>query len=442
MPTVTPQRALPPNLKSTPFRFVVATDWVRPAILVAAAATLSEHCGQRGDVELVIATPSDPQHTDAERAKAVVAGIGAQLQTCSVVLESFREAIGKPHDAAVVSAGDIDHLMKQVFDFGGRCAEVGLHLKTGAPLTRPRNSGQPAVLEAVLNGFANVDTVADHQSTQLAFRAARPPYQGTYLGENRCLVRTSWFASLYCPADELTRTPRLLLDGCVDPARLMYLQSAVHQGGTALHLGAGIGDETTFLAFRVGQQGRVVAVEGSPDDFAFLARNISLGRYEGIVATVPAQADLADGHAALDAAPGWYGPHLGNPWTHLQHRPTGVVRSEAPQVPTVNTTQLVNDLGAVDLVLISETHRFGRLLGAIESPLLSGCVGGLLASCSPAANPTDWCLAEQTLRRLVSSGWRLSVLDENGTPRELPLKVLTSHHGHLNVVLQPASTST
>ena len=147
------------------------------------------------------------------------------------------------------------------------------------------------------------------------------------------------------------------------------------RGGTALHLGAGIGDETTFLAFRVGQQGRVVAVEGSPDDFAFLARNISLGRYEGIVATVPAQADLADGHAALDAAPGWYGPHLGNPWTHLQHRPTGVVRSEAPQVPTVNTTQLVNDLGAVDLVLISETHRFGRLLGAIESPLLSGCVG-------------------------------------------------------------------
>ena len=63
----------------------------------------------------------------------------------------------------------------------------------------------------------------------------------------------------------------------------VYHTEMIKQGDTVLDLGAGIGDFSVCASKRVGESGRVIAVEPNKNDFEFLLKNIKMNGCENVV---------------------------------------------------------------------------------------------------------------------------------------------------------------
>ncbi|MCA0437325.1 MAG: FkbM family methyltransferase [Actinobacteria bacterium] len=409
--------------RPTKRRFVVATNWSRPTIVLAAATLVAPIAD---DGLLVITTPSTPSNNDEKKVDALRRGIpgGDRL---NVSLESFRQVLSQPHDGFVVPQGDIDALLMQL-------AEISRLVQSADE--RPRNSGVPERLEKALHGYADIGAEADALTTAMAFHASRPPYQGTYIGGGRLLVRTSFSGSLVCPSHDLARTPRLLLQGEVDEERSAYLRSKVLPGQRVLQIGAGFGEETVLVAQLVGPTGRVVALEASPSDLQFLRENLILNRADKTVELVEAQLDDHRGPTPFDEPPGWYGPALGNPWHGSRQHPTTLMAAaEHTEVPTTDLAPLMESADPFELAMLCQPHRLGLALTRLRPLLDADRISRLLCSVAPLARPDDWTRAAGEFTRLVEAGWTLAAIGEEGQALPAPLEVLLHHEGHLNVVL-------
>jgi FkbM family methyltransferase len=67
----------------------------------------------------------------------------------------------------------------------------------------------------------------------------------------------------------------LLVDGSYEPEVAALINQTLRRGGVFVDVGANIGAFTIPAAARVGEQGRVIAIEASPDVFPYLERNCS-----------------------------------------------------------------------------------------------------------------------------------------------------------------------
>lgn len=75
-----------------------------------------------------------------------------------------------------------------------------------------------------------------------------------------------------------------------------YSSKRVCEGSTVIDLGAGIGDFSVVASRAVGVDGKVVAVEPSPEDFRCLVRNLELNRCRNVV---PINAAVSDGEKEM-----------------------------------------------------------------------------------------------------------------------------------------------
>lgn len=103
------------------------------------------------------------------------------------------------------------------------------------------------------------------------------------------------------------------LYGQYSEAEVAMMRRFVGVGGTAVEVGANIGDLTIPLAGMVGESGRVFAIESHPETFNVLCANLALN---GIRHTKPINAFIAS-RGDVDTGSAVWGPHAytGTTWT-------------------------------------------------------------------------------------------------------------------------------
>jgi FkbM family methyltransferase len=62
----------------------------------------------------------------------------------------------------------------------------------------------------------------------------------------------------------------------------VYESRRIRAGSVVLDIGAGIGDFAVVASRRVGERGRVIAIEPNPEDFETLSRNLSLNHCDNV----------------------------------------------------------------------------------------------------------------------------------------------------------------
>ena len=103
------------------------------------------------------------------------------------------------------------------------------------------------------------------------------------------MVRTD-VGALLLPADDTVVAPWMRFYGSWEPAESALLRSALHDGDTLLDIGAHVGYHTLAGARSVGTNGKVIAVEPSPDVVALLRANVRLNlspELAGVVEVLP-----------------------------------------------------------------------------------------------------------------------------------------------------------
>jgi len=151
-----------------------------------------------------------------------------------------------------------------------------------------------------------------------------PLVWGTYVGQNRVLVRTTTGLPLLAFADDLGVTPVLLADGEYDPAFVSFLRRVIERGDVVVDVGANIGLFTLEMARAVGSTGRVFAYEPNPEVNGLLRDNVYLNQNAGRIS------------AEVHCRPVAVGPGPGTATLHVRtrHRAMGsVVNVDAGTAP-------------------------------------------------------------------------------------------------------------
>ena len=146
------------------------------------------------------------------------------------------------------------------------------------------------------------------------------------------------------PGDELSRA--LLLSGTYEPDTLTAIRTLLPSGGVCVDVGAHCGMVSLFAARCVGRQGRVLAFEPSPREFARLSANVAAGDL--------IQVEIHQ--AALAEAPGTVTLRLAEPG-HAGHNTIGsafayadVVVAALHAVPATTLDAALAGLARCDLV--------------------------------------------------------------------------------------------
>jgi len=87
---------------------------------------------------------------------------------------------------------------------------------------------------------------------------------------------------------------RISLSGVYEPFETKIVKGLIRKGDVVLDIGANIGYYTLLFAKLVGKNGRVIAFEPEPDNFAILKKNITLNNYKNIEAFQKAVSDRTE----------------------------------------------------------------------------------------------------------------------------------------------------
>lgn len=96
---------------------------------------------------------------------------------------------------------------------------------------------------------------------------------------------------MYVDYSDLVMAPVLSFTGTWEPFETSVFKAAVEKDMTVLDIGANIGYYTLLAARAVGESGRVLAFEPSPESFSLLVRNIEIN---GLSNVTPVQKAVSD----------------------------------------------------------------------------------------------------------------------------------------------------
>ncbi|NPV52973.1 MAG: FkbM family methyltransferase [Firmicutes bacterium] len=99
---------------------------------------------------------------------------------------------------------------------------------------------------------------------------------GVYIGNNRMLVSPLWGGRLIVPADDLSISPDLIINGVIELPLTKFLLHQVKAGQVVVDIGANIGYYSVLLGHLVGPVGHVFACEANPYLIPILADNLSI----------------------------------------------------------------------------------------------------------------------------------------------------------------------
>lgn len=109
---------------AAPVRFIVATDWSRPAVPLAVLKAFRVIVPAEFPIQLVFAVPHEPTAEDAECVHVMLEGAGSAGDMTGVEVLSFDQAGQGPYDSAVIPAGDADRLIMEVAGVTSRMYDI------------------------------------------------------------------------------------------------------------------------------------------------------------------------------------------------------------------------------------------------------------------------------------------------------------------------------
>lgn len=257
-------------------------------------------------------------------------------------------------------------------------------------------------------------------------RARCPSYtaavHGTYVGNGRVLVQSTWGAKLMAASDDLSLMPDLVTTGQYDVPFTAFLRRELSRGMVAFDVGANIGVFTVLMAWQVGPPGFVVAYEPAPRSLQLLRENVAMNYLTPWVEIVPRAASDREGHATLYTTSRFHGTTSLNRHDAAYARHFGGLDVE-DQVQ-IELEPLDRHVGRFEEIALIKVDVEGAELHALRGMrrlLASGTVRRLSVEITRSRGEQDWTDLVAELRALHAAGWRYSTIDEDGTLHPLEL---------------------
>jgi FkbM family methyltransferase len=107
-------------------------------------------------------------------------------------------------------------------------------------------------------------------------------FHGTYIGNDRMLIKTAWGMRLITSCSDMSLMPTLMVDGVIEASFTNWLikNQERFQGKRIIDVGANIGYFTVLFGCIVGPNGSVFAYEANPKVYDFLKENIYLSQLQ------------------------------------------------------------------------------------------------------------------------------------------------------------------
>ncbi|MDR0268703.1 FkbM family methyltransferase [Paenibacillus sp.] len=99
---------------------------------------------------------------------------------------------------------------------------------------------------------------------------------GTYIGNNKMLVKLAYNAMITVPADDLSLMPSFVTSGMIEAPLTNYFLTQIKPGFTVVDIGANVGYFTVLASKMVGNSGKVFAYEASSKTAAILKDNLAI----------------------------------------------------------------------------------------------------------------------------------------------------------------------
>lgn len=193
----------------------------------------------------------------------------------------------------------------------------------------------------------------------------------------------------------------LSLNGIYESFQTRLLERCVHEGDTALDIGANIGYYTLLLARAVGPSGRVFAFEPDPENFEVLRRNIATNGYANVRLHRSAASDR-DGDLKLYRSLENRGDHRVYRCDHARES----VRVPAARVDRILAGQPVH------FIKMDIQGAEGQALAGMVETLRRSPHAGLMMEFWPLGLQSAGCSAAQTVQMLLELGFTLQLIDE------------------------------
>jgi FkbM family methyltransferase len=300
-------------------------------------------------------------------------------------------------------------------------------VKHRAPIVRERD----ALREQVTQLQAQLDQ-------ERALRSSSESLHGTYAGNGRMLISTTWGGRLLVPSEDLSLMPELVAHGTYDVPFTAFVQRHIRPGDTVIDVGANVGLFTLLLAYQVWEVGRVIAYEASPRMLELLRQNVALSWLDDRVEIVPKAAAAASGRLPFLAP--------------RQYAMTGSLRPAEP--PTENRGDTVDRIEVdaepldvhvgrferIDLIKIDVEGAEDQVFAGMERLLASGVVKRVSFEVARARMGEEWDSFMARLRDLEGAGWQFSTISDAGEPESISLDAVFER-GRFSQVLMQRSAS-
>jgi FkbM family methyltransferase len=265
------------------------------------------------------------------------------------------------------------------------------------------------------------------------------PLHGTYVGNNRVLVRAVWGGRLLVPGDDLSHLPELVSNGIYDVPLTTFIQREIKPGDTVVDVGANIGIFTVLAGYQVWESGRVIAYEANPHNVEVLRDNVSLNWLSDRIQIVPKAAGREPGRLPFLAPRRFGGSGSLQPVEHLlvtEDRRDTVDRLEV-DVEALDI-QLEN-LNRIDLIKIDVEGGEEQVFAGMERLLGSGAVRRVSFELARDWLGADWAPFAERLRGLAAGGWAFATIPNSGIPEPASLDALLERERVSQVLLTRAT---
>jgi FkbM family methyltransferase len=427
----------------SPSRLVLGVSFADPTAILPALATYTRLFTPADDVELCLLVHGALPHDGAATLQQLVHDAAPESVTelAAIVAYAPDEITADGVRAAYVPSGDRATDARGLAAFLAAAHELAASLRSGgqpAPVRAPAGWNEPPTAPATTIPAAP-SVPAPTPAPAAAPPAAAPARgsYGTYLGNDRLLISTTWGGKLLTFASDLGLTPDLVTTGEYDPAFTNWLQRTLRPGQVVWDVGANIGYFTLLMAQLVGDRGTVVAWEANPPTYALLMESLTLNYVLGHVSARAVAVAEQEGTLTFHSLARFVGcGSLRAPDAdHFARFP--VDEASVLEVPAEPLDRFLDEVAFVDLVKIDvEGAELGVLRG-MRGLLAAGRVGTVAFELVRETLGADWEPICAELRALADAGCRFAFPNADGTEAEVTLEHVFDVAAFPQVLMRP-----
>jgi FkbM family methyltransferase len=267
-------------------------------------------------------------------------------------------------------------------------------------------------------------------------RPADGGLHGTYVGNDRVLIATTWGGRLLVPSNDLSLMPELVAHGTYDAPFTRFVQSHIEPGDTVIDVGANVGLFTLLCGYQVWERGRVLAYEAGPPMLELLRDNVAMNWLEDRIEVVPKAAAATAGRLPFLVPERFAMTGSLQPVEELLSTENRRDTIERIAVEAEPLDVHVDRFERIDLIKIDVEGAEEQVFAGMESLLASGVVRRVSFEMAREWIGDDWEPFTRRLRALEGVGWMFHTISEAGLPEPIALDAVFERGRFSQVLMQ------